>query len=318
MKKLARVLFISDVHGSTPVFTKALGASAAYKASILVHGGDIIGKYITPFFRSDGLVEAEITGAKRILKGDAEVRAAEAEVSRIGSYAYHTTQEAWKELLAKPKAMTDVFFKLANERLASWVRLAEEKLRPLGIRLFLNIGNDDFQDLGKTIEASSYVVYPNNKVLALDEDHELLSLGNTNITPWKCEGDLEEPDLQKMLDALAAKVQHPERALVNLPCPPADPKMDVAPLLDPQLRPIYLPGGEPQMVHVGCKAVRALIQRVQPMAGLHGHIHESRGYEKIGRTMCFNPGSEYTIGMLSSLLLNLSRDKVESFMFLSA
>ncbi len=318
MKQLTRVLFISDVHGSTPVFTKALGAAAAYKAQILVHGGDIVGKYITPFFREDGSVHVEIMGAKRVLTNDAQIREAEAEISRIGSYAYHTTRDQWKELLAKPEAMGDVFFKLADERLASWVRLAEEKLKPLGIRLFLNIGNDDFQDLGKTIEASSYVVYPNNKVLPLDNDHEILSLGNTNITPWQCEGDLEEPDLQRLLDALAAKVQNPERAVFNLHCPPVDSKMDVAPLLDPQLRPVYLPGGEPQMVHVGCKAVRALIQRVQPMLGLHGHIHESRGYEKIGRTLCFNPGSEYTIGMLSSLLLNLSRDKVESFMFLSA
>ncbi len=318
MKQLTRVLFISDVHGSTPVFTKALGAAAAYKAQILVHGGDIIGKYITPFFHEDGSVHVEVMGAKRVLTNDAQIHEAEAEISRIGSYAYHTTRDQWKELLAKPEAMGDVFFKLADQRLASWVRLAEEKLKPLGIKLFLNIGNDDFQDLGKTIEASSYVVYPNNKVLALDNDHEILSLGNTNITPWKCEGDLEEPDLQRMLDALAAKVQHPERALFNLHCPPVDSKMDVAPLLDAQLRPVYLPGGEPQMVHVGCKAVRDLLQRVQPLVGLHGHIHESRGYEKIGRTMCFNPGSEYTIGMLSSLLLNLSRDKVESFMFLSA
>ncbi len=318
MKKLTRVLFISDVHGSTPVFTKALGAAAAYKAQTLVHGGDIIGKYITPFFHTDGTVETEFMGTKRVLTKPAEIANLEAEISRIGSYAYHTTHEHWKELLAKPEAMTNVFFRLANERLASWVRLAEEKLKPLGIKLYLNIGNDDFQDLGKTIEASPYVVYPNNKVLALDDDHEMLSLGNTNITPWKCEGDLEEPDLQRMLDALAAKVQHPERALFNLHCPPVDTKMDVAPLLDKDLRPIYLPGGEPQMVHVGCKAVRSLIERVQPMAGLHGHIHESRGYEKIGGTMCFNPGSEYTIGVLSSLLLNLSRDKVESFMFLSA
>ena len=318
MKKITRVLFISDVHGSTPVFTKALGAAAAYKAEILIHGGDIIGKYITPFFHTDGSIRVEIMGEQRSLKNDAETRAAEAAVSRIGSYAYHTEPEAWKELLANPGAMNQVFFKLAEERLASWVRLAEEKLKPLGIRLFLNIGNDDFQDLGKTIEASNYVIYPNNKVLELNEDHELLSLGNTNITPWNCEGDLEEPELQRMLDALAAKLKDPWRALFTLHGPPVDTKLDVAPLLDKELRPIYLPGGEPQMVHVGCKAVRALLQRVQPMAGLHGHIHESRGYEKLGRTMCFNPGSEYTIGVLSSLLLNLSRDKVESFMFLSA
>ena len=44
MKKLTRVLFISDVHGATPVFTKALSAAAAYKAEILVHGGALVGK----------------------------------------------------------------------------------------------------------------------------------------------------------------------------------------------------------------------------------------------------------------------------------
>ena len=138
------------------------------------------------------------------------------------------------------------------------------------------------------------------------------------MTPWKCEGDVEENDLLKMLDSLASKLQDPERSVFNLHCPPVETKLDTAPLLDDKLRPVYLPGGDPRMVHVGCKAVRTLIERVQPLAGLHGHIHEAKAIDKIGRTQIFNPGSEYTTGLLNSLLLNLSRDKVESFMFLTA
>jgi Icc-related predicted phosphoesterase len=84
------------------------------------------------------------------------------------------------------------------------------------------------------------------------------------------------------------------------------------------MRPIYMPGGDPQMIHAGCKAVRSVIERVQLTVDPHGHIHESRGIKKIGRTTCFNPGSEYTIGLIKRFLLNVSRDRLESFKFLSA
>jgi len=317
MKRLTRILFVTDIHGSTPVFMKALGAASLYKAEVLIHGGDIIGKYLIPFFKSNGDVETEIMGSKRVLKSDSEVQAAEAEVSRIGAYPFYTTPDEWRGLLQKPDSMTERFVSLAEKRLKSWVETAEQKLKPLNIKIFLNIGNDDYKSVAKVIEDSNYVVFPNKKIVMVDEEHELLSLSNTNITPWACEGDLEEKDLLEILDELSSKLEHPERAIVSLHCPPIDTKLDVAPRLDSKLRPVYLPGGDPQMIHVGCSAVRALIERIQPLVGLHGHIHESRAVEKIGRTTCFNPGSEYAVGLLSSLLLNLSKDKVESFMFMS-
>jgi Icc-related predicted phosphoesterase len=42
---------------------------------------------------------------------------------------------------------------------------------------------------------------------------------------------------------------------------------------------------------------------------LHGHIHESRGAVKIGRTLCINPGSEYASGILQGALIELSPRK---------
>ena len=47
----------------------------------------------------------------------------------------------------------------------------------------------------------------------------------------------------------------------------------------------------------------------QPMLSLHGHIHESRGEARIGRTLAINPGSEYSEGVLRGAIITLSRKK---------
>jgi Icc-related predicted phosphoesterase len=45
------------------------------------------------------------------------------------------------------------------------------------------------------------------------------------------------------------------------------------------------------------------------MLGLHGHIHESRGDAKIGRTVSLNPGSEYSEGVLRGVIVTLHHTK---------
>jgi len=57
--------------------------------------------------------------------------------------------------------------------------------------------------------------------------------------------------------------------------------------------------------------------RMQPLLGLHGHIHESRGVQKIGRTVCLNPGSEYTESILRGVIVFLEKKKVKDYMFTS-
>ncbi len=59
------------------------------------------------------------------------------------------------------------------------------------------------------------------------------------------------------------------------------------------------------MVPVGSTAVRSFIEATQPLLGLHGHVHESRAAESIGRTLCINPGSEYTEGTLAGAIVTL-------------
>ncbi len=69
------------------------------------------------------------------------------------------------------------------------------------------------------------------------------------------------------------------------------------------------------MVSVGSNAVRSAIEKYQPLVGLHGHIHESRSAQKIGRTMCINPGSEYGEGVLRGVIVDLSKQKLENYTF---
>ena len=55
--------------------------------------------------------------------------------------------------------------------------------------------------------------------------------------------------------------------------------------------------------------MRNVIERHQPAVALHGHIHESRGVVKVGKTVCINPGSEYAEGVLHGALVVLDGKK---------
>ena len=63
------------------------------------------------------------------------------------------------------------------------------------------------------------------------------------------------------------------------------------------------------MKPVGSVAVRDAISKYQPLLSVHGHIHESRGVGKMGRTLAINPGSAYSDGVLQAALLDLNGKK---------
>ncbi len=60
-----------------------------------------------------------------------------------------------------------------------------------------------------------------------------------------------------------------------------------------------------------------MIEKYQPLIGLHGHIHEAKGMVKIGRTICFNPGSEYGEGVLRGVVGQLENGKLKSYLLTS-
>jgi Icc-related predicted phosphoesterase len=102
---------------------------------------------------------------------------------------------------------------------------------------------------------------------------------------------MDEDEMERRIEKMATEMTRPERAVFNLHVPPARTAIDLAPALDDSLKP-RVRGGAVVMEPVGSEAVRRVLERHQPMLGLHGHIHESRGTVRLGRTLSINPGSE--------------------------
>ena len=85
-------------------------------------------------------------------------------------------------------------------------------------------------------------------------------------------------------------------------------RLDEAPALDANLRPTH---GGAVMKPVGSIAVRDAILKHQPLLSVHGHIHESRGVKRMGRTLAINPGSVYGDGVLQGAVIELNPKKAK-------
>jgi Icc-related predicted phosphoesterase len=145
----------------------------------------------------------------------------------------------------------------------------------------------------------------------MPEKYQLVSSGWTNPTPWDTPREEDETALRARIDAVVAQAEAPpERLVLGLHAPPYDTQLDVAPKIDWETLTVQ---GQDQ-AHVGSSAVRAIIEEVQPLLSLHGHIHESRAAIRIGRTLAINPGSSYVEGMLSGVVVELDgKDKVKRY-----
>jgi Icc-related predicted phosphoesterase len=96
--------------------------------------------------------------------------------------------------------------------------------------------------------------------------------------------------------------------------------LDTCPSLDDSVDPPRIrtdSAGQPLLFGAGSRAVREAIEKYQPILSLHGHIHESRGAVRLGRTLAINPGSEYTEGILRGALVTLDQDGVKSYQLTS-
>jgi len=72
----------------------------------------------------------------------------------------------------------------------------------------------------------------------------------------------------------------------------------------------------PNKQHVGSKSIKEFIEKEKPLMTLHGHIHETvtasgEFMEKIGDTICINPGSDYIEGILDAVIIDLDSLDVE-------
>jgi hypothetical protein len=310
------LLFATDFHGSETCFKKFLNAGKLFKVKVLVLGGDITGKSMIPLVEQpDGSFKATYLGLERNVKGQ-ELEDLEALIRKTGSYPYRTTQKELDEMAGNKSKLDSVFAELMRDRLKAWLALAAERLANSGIKMYLTGGNDDpleFEDVLKSFK-SDCVYDPEGEVVDIDGKHEMISCGYTNSTPWKLPRDISEEELKERIDRVASNVKDLGNCIFNLHCPPFNSGLDMAPALDENLEPKVDPmRGGVKFIPVGSTSVRKAIEKYQPLVSLHGHIHESRGIRKIGRTVCINPGSEYGESVLKGVVLTFRDAKLASY-----
>ena len=308
-QKATRLFFATDVHGSEQCFRKFVNAAQVYEVSALILGGDVTGKVVVPLVANgDGSWHGELYGDPVAARGEEELADLQKRIRAMGRYDVVLTAEEKTQVDADPGRIDGLFHAAMRESLERWVALAEERLRPTGIPCYMMLGNDDFDELADALRGSEVVTYAEDAVHELPGGFELASIGYSTPTPWATTRELPEEQLGDRIDALLAQVREPEQAVFNFHCPPRDTHLDQAPMLDDELRPVVDASGL-RMHSVGSASVRRAIEDAHPLLGLHGHVHESPAGQKLGPSMCINPGSDYGDGILRGAIVDLDREK---------
>ena len=303
------IFYASDIHGSERVFRKFLNAAAFYKVQAIVFGGDLTGKAVVPFVQtSPGQYQAEVSGARHTVAEGSALEELEQFVRDHGAYPYRTTPEEVASLAADPDLVSQMFSRLMLETAEKWVTLADERLRKAGIPALMMPGNDDEPAVKQILAQGDWITDAEDQLVDLG-GYQVISFGWATTTPWHSPREVTEDELAQRLGALAAKLDPNQPAIFNFHDPPAHSGLDMAYKVTDDLK-VEMAAGQPMMAPVGSTSVRELIERVQPVLSLHGHIHESRATRKIGRTLAVNPGSSYTEGVLQGVIVKLKGSKV--------
>ncbi len=120
-----------------------------------------------------------------------------------------------------------------------------------------------------------------------DESEILIDESRAVRSIKKIEGTIKE-DMSKI-----KKLSDPKKTIYVMHAPPFDTKLDAS---------FY-------SRHFGSKAIKEFIKQEQPPLTLHGHIHEAPQHgswkDKIGKTICLNPGSEHLNSRLNYAVIDL-------------
>ena len=309
MARATRVLFATDVHGSSKCFRKFINAAPIYRADVLVLGGDVAGKAIQTIVRQAGSRwRCRFIGVEHVVDEGPDLDALERLIEDHGYYPYRA-EPGEVEALEAQGGGESLFAGLMHERLTAWLSLADERLRPTGVPLFLMLGNDDPISLRPLLDAAPWGTHAVGRVVMLDDRHEMMSWGYSNITPWHSHREQTEEQLAAALGDMGDQLADPASAVVNVHVPPFGTQLDDAPVLDADLRVVQVMG-QVKFAPVGSTAVRDFLLERQPLLGLHGHIHESAGIRRLGRTIAINPGSDYATGALHGALVTLKDGRV--------
>jgi uncharacterized protein len=312
-----RIFFASDLHGSEVAFRKMLNSAKVYGVDVLICGGDIAGKRLYPVIGNpDGTVTVQMNGKEEVLTDEADVERARTMIANTGGYTVDVGPDQAAAIAADQALMERIFVEKVQERLASWIELADERLADSEVAVYMTGGNDDSDAMLAPLREtdSQHVIACEGRIVEI-QGHPMASLGWSNETPWKTPRETDETNLERLIEDALSGLDDYERAIFNFHVPPKDSTLDQCPRLDTSVWPPapIMHGGEVELFGAGSSAVAESIARCQPMLSLHGHIHESANAVKLGRTVAINPGSDYQDGALRGAIVSLREGKVTDY-----
>jgi len=323
-KSLSRLFYATDLHGSERAFRKFLNAGKFYNVNTLIMGGDIIGKVAIPIIdEGGGRYRATLQGTTEHPESAEELKGLTDRLDTLGFYYKTMPDDEFKDTMADPDKVSALFHALSRARLEAWVDLAATRLAGTGIRCFVTGGNDDYPEvleaLPRNKTGSEPLINCEGELVNIDDAHTMIGMGWSTPTPWDTPREVSDEKLGDMIEELVAKVSDMQHCIFNFHDPPVDSTLDTCPKLDWDTDPPspIFSGGQMVMFGAGSISVRKAIETHQPMLGVHGHIHESQGMVRIGRTVCINPGSEYGEGILRGCIVTFADGEVEGFQMTS-
>jgi uncharacterized protein len=317
-----RIFYASDFHGSDTTFRKFINAGRFYNADVLICGGDLMGKTVVPVVRGPGGARhAHLHGQRQEFGSQAEIDNFKTALGKSGSYTFDCDQDEFDQMSTDKDAIEGLFNKLAIERLRDWIGFASDRLAGTPTRCFLGGGNDDTDEFLEQLNElpGDNLIYSESGVHPIDDRHVLATVGYSSPTPWNTPREKSEEEIEAAIAAVTAELPDQGSAIFNFHVPPIDSTLDRCIKLDASVWPPapIVQHGQPVYFGAGSRAVRTAIETMQPVAGLHGHIHESRGVVKLGATMSFNAGSEYGEGLLRGLIVSVRDSRVLDYQFTS-
>lgn len=259
---MARVVFVTDIHGYRPAYGELLDHAAAAGAGAIVFGGDI-----SPL-PSKGEGRARFEPQREFFSG--------------------FMGPAFREF-RKRHPTCEIYTLMGNDDWSVNMDVLEELERE-GVLRLLHMKVHPFVD---GLSIAGYSCVPITPFYMKDWDRFDSPAWKPPIYPrgclWSTKGEARMVDLETDvrrrgtidhdLEQLAA-MSDPAHTVYVTHTPPFRTKLDV------------LYDGSP----IGSPAVRAFLERHKPPISLHGHIHESPQmsgsiHDRVGRTFSINPGA---------------------------
>jgi Icc-related predicted phosphoesterase len=275
---MTKIFFATDLHGSELCWKKFLNAAKFYDAEVLICGGDMTGKAIVPIVSENGHYTVALGGEEQAVAAD-QVSEVEANIRRKGYYPLRMSVERLHELDQNPAKRAECFQEVMLEGVERWMNMAAEKFRGSSIRCFVCPGNDDEMEVDDVVRRAEMVELGEGRVVEID-GFSMISTGWSNPTPWKTHREDSEEQLAERIEAMAAQVPDPSRAIFNLHCPPYRSGLDEAPAIDADMKLMH-GGRAPREQGRSEDRQDALHQSGQRIRGgnAHGGDHPARPQE---------------------------------------